>query len=493
MNLSAAAFQTGSISPAQLPFAAFPVGSFLDRYVVLQVYRESRQANYYLVEEMVTGRAGTRWLLKETSEWVTVQAQVGLHGRSLTHPALRLAQRHWVARDYNGAERHYLLFAGPDWLTLEGQNATVELDQACRWIGQLAQGLAYLHQQQIALGPVGPAQVCIQDGQAMWFDLGEVKSPASPADVQANVQSLGALFLFMLTRSYVLTPDLVLPPAVRELIRQTSQGHYVRAQDWLIALGQLTAAPIPVSPPPAPSSGVTPQFDLRLGRRTDAGRVRQINQDSLLTLDLGWINRSHGAPLGVYAVADGLGGGGAGETASQLALAYVAQKAAAAMLTPFLSEYTITHPDLKGWMRQVTQEAIQTVDAARQGRPMSSTLVWAVVSGYAACIANAGDSRAYVLDRQAIRQITADHLTADGQVSPAQVDVFETRLPVGGFLLLCSDGLTDLVQEPVIHQLVLSSNSPQHACDRLIAAANQAGGSDNIAIILIQVDALLVK
>jgi protein phosphatase len=147
------------------------------------------------------------------------------------------------------------------------------------------------------------------------------------------------------------------------------------------------------------------------------------------------------------------------------------------------------------------------------GTDMGTTLVAALVSGDLATVANVGDSRAYVLAQDEVFQITTDHslverLVATGHITPEEahhhpqrniiyrvigerpevdVDIFEQRLSPGEALLLCSDGLSGTVADNQIWQIWRTSTSPQEACERLVEAANQAGGQDNVTVVIVLV------
>ena len=143
---------------------------------------------------------------------------------------------------------------------------------------------------------------------------------------------------------------------------------------------------------------------------------------------------------------------------------------------------------------------------------MGTTVVMALFVGDTATIANVGDSRAYRLGSQCIEQVTTDHslverLVATGQITQEEaidhpqsnviyrvvgdktridVDLCELRLALGEGLLLCSDGLSGMVPDEQIWQIWRASTSPQEACDRLVDAANHAGGEDNISVVIVQ-------
>jgi protein phosphatase len=167
------------------------------------------------------------------------------------------------------------------------------------------------------------------------------------------------------------------------------------------------------------------------------------------------------------------------------------------------------------WITDAINEANRIVFDERYAKhsDMGNTLVAALLIGNTATIANVGDSRCYHLTPSAITQITTDHslverLVETGQITREEaavhpqknviyrvigdkpdvdVDIFNRTLNINEALLLCSDGLSGMVQESQIYEIWQSSHSPQQACDRLIEAANQAGGEDNITVIIVQI------
>jgi protein phosphatase len=138
----------------------------------------------------------------------------------------------------------------------------------------------------------------------------------------------------------------------------------------------------------------------------------------------------------------------------------------------------------------------------------------AIVDGTTAHVVNVGDSRAYLVNAQGVRRITVDHslverlvatgqLTADearnhpqrnviyrtiGDRPQVEIDTFVQVLSPGDRLLLCSDGLSGMVRDEDMAQIVMQAGSPQAACRELVAAANANGGEDNITVIVVQVE-----
>jgi serine/threonine protein phosphatase PrpC len=261
-------------------------------------------------------------------------------------------------------------------------------------------------------------------------------------------------------------------------------------------------------------SGYPLCIDLVSRRMTHPGQGQLPNQDSLLVLEFNQISNSVGLPVGIYAVADGVGGQAAGQIASKLVIDTIAQKAQADVLGPYLSSGTVPFVDPTLWMAEMTQEANQAVYALGQDmqNDMGTTLVWALILEDMAYIANVGDSRAYILNDTRFRQITQDHslvgqLVAGGQITPEQarvhptrnvvyqamggapqvkVDVFAESLHIGERLLLCSDGLCSMLTDDILWQGAMSSECLSKSCSRLIREANEAGGKDNITVILVE-------
>jgi protein phosphatase len=245
------------------------------------------------------------------------------------------------------------------------------------------------------------------------------------------------------------------------------------------------------------------QFDI--GHRTDVGRRRDHNEDYLGVFrpDSDLILNFRGTLL---VVADGMGGYAAGEVASRTAVEAVNH-----------AYYEDAFSDLEGAVRRALKTANDMVvqeasrDAERAG--MGTTIAVAVIRGEELVAANVGDSRVYLMRDHAISQLTRDHswvaeLLAVGKITPeeamrhpmrnvvtrslgghAEVDVEvypRSQLQAGDTVLLCSDGLWGMVPGDRISR-ILESLSAQAAADALIAAANEAGGHDNISAIVCRV------
>lgn len=228
---------------------------------------------------------------------------------------------------------------------------------------------------------------------------------------------------------------------------------------------------------------------LAFGSLTDVGRVRAANEDALLADE----QRS------LFVVADGMGGHNAGEVASATAL-----------------EVLVSRVDAGTSLAEATSEANTTILTKASGDAdlagMGTTLTAVTIrDGRTAIFAHVGDSRAYLLRGGDLTQITEDHsvveeLVRDGRLTPedaethphrsiltralgvedhVEVDAYEVDLLPGDRLMLCSDGLTSMVRDPVISAALRRERNSQRAAEALVDLANRAGGSDNITVIVI--------
>lgn len=228
--------------------------------------------------------------------------------------------------------------------------------------------------------------------------------------------------------------------------------------------------------------------------KTDVGKKRNANEDSLLAVSLG---NAH-----LLAVADGLGGHAAGEVASRVALIEIE-----GFLRTSLPRENLRDA-MKGAIAKANREIILLSKENPSYAGMGSTLVAAVVSQNKALIANVGDSRAYLIGDE-IRWKTKDHslvqelvdgnliteeeafnhpqknivtmtLGLENEVFP---DFYDVELS-GSILLLCSDGLSDSLRDEEIRKTIAASANLDEACTNLINLANDKGAADNITVIL---------
>ncbi|MCL2749597.1 MAG: Stp1/IreP family PP2C-type Ser/Thr phosphatase [Coriobacteriia bacterium] len=228
------------------------------------------------------------------------------------------------------------------------------------------------------------------------------------------------------------------------------------------------------------------------GSRTNTGCVREQNEDALVALPP------------IYAVADGMGGHAAGEVASELAVDILAENAPSIHSGEALIKTV-----------RVINRAIIEATKSGLGRPgMGTTLTAAILDGTRLLIAQVGDSRAYLLHNNRLQQLTRDHsyvgellagghITADEAVAhpkrsvitralgsdpKTEADIYELEATLGDRLLLCTDGLYGMVPLENITKILGTVADPQDACDQLVTAAREAGGLDNISVIVVDIN-----
>ena len=256
---------------------------------------------------------------------------------------------------------------------------------------------------------------------------------------------------------------------------------------------------------------------IETGQATDVGRVRSQNEDSLLTLELSTGTAAGSPPCCLIAVADGLGGYEGGEIASSLAISSLSEKIRSGIDINSLSRGSAIseRANASALLADAVREANQRVFNEARGRynNMATTLVAALTVGEHACIANVGDSRAYLFDEGVLRRVSKDHslveeLVTAGQIKPddvythprrniitrclgtdplIEVDLFTAEMKSGSALLLCSDGLWEMLRDNELQDILLSAGNVQSACDLMIEQANAHGGIDNIAVVILRV------
>lgn len=276
-------------------------------------------------------------------------------------------------------------------------------------------------------------------------------------------------------------------------------------------------APHDAEPSPFPQGA-----RILIGAATDVGLSRsgERNEDSLAALVLNLGHDSHLQPLALGIVADGLGGHVNGQDASRLVTRVLVEHiihTAALPLIGLPADAQATADGLEAVLLEGARLANGALCATNTecNADMGSTLVAALLFDDTAYIVNAGDSRGYLFDGKQIRRITTDHslveqLIAGGLVTPEeryshpqrnqiyrslgdepemQFDLFTQKLKPGMRVLLCSDGLWEMVRDDEIGRILGETSNPQEACDQLIRAANQHGGEDNITAVVIEIHA----
>jgi protein phosphatase len=244
--------------------------------------------------------------------------------------------------------------------------------------------------------------------------------------------------------------------------------------------------------------------------KTDVGRRRKLNEDNVLV----------DPEVSLFAVCDGMGGHNAGEVASKMAI-----ETLSAFIRKSHREKEITWPygldvnlsfdgnRLKTAIKLANKKVFKAADNREEYTGMGTTLVAALVSGNTLTVGSAGDSRCYLFRDGQLSQLTRDDswvsaawaegiLSSDdierhplrnvitkavGAKESIEIDVIEHRLAPGDVALLCSDGLHGMINDAAILAILTPAPAAlEPAVDRLIAAANEAGGKDNVSVVLMR-------
>jgi serine/threonine protein phosphatase PrpC len=254
---------------------------------------------------------------------------------------------------------------------------------------------------------------------------------------------------------------------------------------------------------------------LLFGQATDVGMVRTNNQDSVFSFLATSRSADQRPDFGLFVVADGMGGHHDGEKASAITANMVASYVMNHIYLPMLNgendadRVPITEA-LIGAVQKANADIIAKIPDG------GTTLTAVAVVGDLAYIVHVGDSRVYLITKDnGVEQITRDHslvqrlieldqLTREeanvhpqknvlyralGQSDTLEVDALTRRLPPNSKIMLCSDGLWNMLTEDEIGDISLKSTNPQEACDKLVALANTHGGTDNITAIMLQIPA----
>jgi len=255
----------------------------------------------------------------------------------------------------------------------------------------------------------------------------------------------------------------------------------------------------------------SPQINVGYG--LSVGKQRTHNEDAFFTLTTMFSFNESQLPFGLYVVADGMGGHKNGEIASELAIRTIVGYILAEIYTPLMS---LNPQPSELSFKEIFHSGIEKANAEilKKSYGGGTTVTAVLIVGEQMTIAHVGDSRVYSVDKEGnLEALTRDHslvrrlqelgqitpeeaavhpqrnvlYRALGQGEPFEPEVISTSRPDGGSLLVCSDGLWSIVTQEVISGIIKSGKSPQQICDKLIDAANDTGGPDNISAIFVEI------
>jgi serine/threonine protein phosphatase PrpC/cbb3-type cytochrome oxidase subunit 3 len=522
-------------TPAYLPFGTilnkglYEVDELLETSSSVNVYRVKRTQPLYLCSHCqselendtsafcrvcgaafkVTPPTYPEYLMREAVDSPIFDTSEKLIDMNLKHASLLLPVEMFTD-NASGSEKKYIVEPFHQKVLLSDKQPPLPLNLVLDIGIALAEGIAYLHNYGVVLNSLEPDMVVYQNDEAQWNCYGNVSllSTEEEADYTAksdkNTRSLSVLLEYLIVGDAESTSlPIPLPDEVNEVLHHYSNlNEDVSAANLARSLRQAKRM-----------LGGHNEVHYRLGAKSDVGRIRKINEDSMLLRDLSADFADSGLSVVIDVVADGVGGHTAGDVASQLTISAIDNN-----IKDLLTNTRImTIPDAREWISKSASSANEIVyqERTKAGNNMACTLVLAFFIGDLATILNVGDSRAYHLNERGIRQISIDHSLVERLVSIGEItreearhhprksviyrvigdrlaldyDIFEQSFVPGEALLICSDGLSDMVEDATIWRIWRSTNSPQEAVDQLVAEANTAGGTDNITVTIVEITA----
>lgn len=445
---------------------------------------------------------------------------------TLNHPAFQRA-----IEGFAQAGRVYLVYRDEDLSALHRGSSKTSEPEAIAATIQVCQAIAFIHRRGLRLNDICPQSIAVTRGgriklTGLDYVSNDNELQAEPifndgytapeiyrgkrVDKRADIFSAGALLYTWLTGErleseswreeagvvrfyppHVVTPDL--EQAVRRALLFDAKDRWETIDDLKTELIRLLGT-----------------IQVSAAVLSDVGMVREHNEDAVMAVEYRRDSLIEPAENHLYVLCDGMGGAEAGEVAAAIAVAtirgYVQEQLAGAdMLDPCKL--------MVAALEEANSKIIEYQKAHPESRGMGSTGVSALVRPPEVALAWVGDSRAYLLEGGALKQVTKDHslvarLVEIGQISaeeakhhehknvitrslgarqsgPAGAESIALKLRRGARMLLCSDGLTAHVDDPEIAKILRRHGSPAEAARELIAAANAGGGTDNITVAVV--------
>ncbi len=474
-----------------LGFADLPRGALVNhRFQILRALETQPHLNTYLALDETTGR---ECVLFESDDPHHYQAERRVLEADVSHPAL-IEIYDVCTISFGDHTRAYLAHEYP---LMPVSPGNVRAMTVLQWGVQLADALVQLHRKGLAHNDIQPHHLYLANHQIKLGGWAQLTDASHAREIQDIVDLARTL------QTLMIPPERDAPrfaPVIAQLFTRALAREYSNARAFQIDLQQILD-----------HLRHPPKLTTVVGRLSDVGMRREIDEDALLTLETIHLTQNADQLIGLYAVADGMGGAAAGEIASRMVIETLANS-----LLQHLFMATLRAPehDYASILRAAIEQANRAVLEARTRahNDMGSTVVAALVVDSRAYIANVGDSRAYLITPDRIVQLTRDHsfaqaLAESGAISAEEarrhpqrnyilrnigdkpqleVDLFEVSIEAGQSLLLCCDGLWEMVRDEQMRDIVNRHPNPQEACRALIRLANHNGGTDNITCLIVR-------
>jgi serine/threonine protein phosphatase PrpC len=506
----------------------FTPGALIGSYRIIRILRDV--AGRRLALAMTPFDSGAPYLIAEAQP-ERVAAISALIELQLRHPRLvaprelhSFSDARFVVAE--GAMVAESALCGP----MESGAVALQPDDALRAGAGLADALSYLHRNGLAHHHVAPDSILFSGGRAYLFGLEDAvmleDNVSEAPNLVARDANMLAITLAQLARVTDGSSDSdAAARSLREAAARGAENAYTTPEEVAAICGSALQVPPQALPtPPAESIGVP--LHLEAGTATSVGHVRSENQDAVVSMVLdAHDDAARGdAPIGIFLVADGMGGEAHGELASRIAARILPAQILSQLILPLYAkpalafDQPISGENLLS-IASVADMLDRGVTAANQhirdmaqafGQDTGSTLTVVVSAGPQAAIAHLGDSRMYLLREGKLIRLTEDHTLLarlEAMDHPiledptfyvprnflyrslgqehAPPDVRPFTLAPGDRFVICSDGLWDELDDEAIKSTLATVNDPELCAHRLVAMANEAGGHDNSTAVVV--------
>jgi serine/threonine protein phosphatase PrpC len=386
--------------------------------------------------------------------------------------------------------------------------------------------LAYLHSQGVVHGHIIPSALIVAPSGVFLAGIEDATVPPEPnaaiaADVNALASAVAAL-------ADCAGSDSATCASLAMIAERAATGSFTMMVDLMHALRDA----LPDGLPALSDEAAVAPLVVRFGFATSVGLVREQNQDAVGALALEIADDlPQETPGGIFLVADGMGGEAQGEVASRIAVRVIVAEVARRFVGPAarasatdtpageqIAGEAATQMNLDGMTALI--EAFRAANARirnmvrRLERPAGTTATAVMIFGHEAIVGHVGDSRAYLVRGGELARLTHDHSLVQklidlgqyhpgesefdvprnylyrslGQADDLDVDTWAFKLGAGDLLLICSDGLWDLVPAEDMRDVLTSGHSPEEIARALVDKANAAGGLDNSTALVVRLD-----
>ncbi len=438
----------------------------------------------------------------------------------ITHQNIRHESLISTLCTFQENSKRFVLAALVDNRTLLDINADLSNQLLCEIAFKTLQAIEVLHNHSIYNIGLKAEHIYIKENVPMIVDLTDavINTDASERWSQSDLKSFGDEFLQILSKTGINDDYL------RQIFFNAAERKYqslVEIKRTFSQLKQQSEITDNLHKSVNLLKTKNDKVNIAVGESSNVGHVRSLNEDSIASLTITYIHQSKSTPVGLYIVADGMGGHDAGEEASKIAVQSITQSImqkieAWDQVTPAIAQTVMEESMFKA------NDAIYQLSRSRYN-DMGTTITIALMIQPDLYILNVGDGRAYQFKNKKLELITSDHslvyrLYKMGQISYSDIRAhpqanqilsalgeadlkknltnlelksnhpyfFHLSIKKGDGLMLCSDGLWQMVSDKKIEAVLAESSHPQQATDTLVQLANQNGGDDNISLIYVK-------